>query len=155
MLDAQLVKKNSGFSDFLELNLSTKTGIVLAIIGAITIIIGISVFSQAFSGLEDSVDDIDCSDAANYEQTETPCDTEGDFGLGACFGGLIISGIGIGILVSALVSLVAGGVSGSSAVTISNVISIECPHCNSTIEIQSNASGLFDCQHCNEEFQWN
>ena len=102
----------------------------------IAIIIGISIFSQAFSGLGESVDEIDCSDDTNNYQIDPSCDTEGDFGIGACFGGLIISGIGIGILISSLVSLVAGGVSGSSAVTISNTISIECPHCN-------------------EEFQWN
>ena len=82
------------------------------------------------------------------------CETEDDFGIGSCFGGLILIGIGIGTLISALVSIVAGGVTSLSVSSPSEIV-IQCPHCNSTLEMPSNASGLFDCPDCNEEFQWN
>ena len=131
------------------LNVSTKTGIVLAIIGVLTVYAGITLFTQAPDDLSST--DIDCSDNLVIDPS---CDTDGDFGIGACFGGIILAGIGIGIIIASLVSILAGGI---SSLTVSNAteIIIHCPHCSSTIEMPINASGLFDCPHCNEEFQWN
>ena len=82
------------------------------------------------------------------------CETDGDFGIGACFGGIILAGIGIGIIIASLVSIFAGGF---STLTVSNAteIIIHCPHCSSTIEMPINARGLFECPDCNKEFQWN
>ena len=134
------------------LNVSTKTGIILAIIGVITVFAGIKLFTQAPDDLFGS--DIDCEDNNSNGVIDPSCETDGDFGIGACFGGIILAGIGIGIIIASLVSILAGGV---SSLTVSNAteIIIHCPHCNSTIEMPLNASGLFDCPHCNEEFQWN
>lgn len=31
---------------------------------------------------------------------------------------------------------------------------IQCPHCVEDIELEDGSSGLFDCPHCNGEFEW-
>ena len=31
---------------------------------------------------------------------------------------------------------------------------IQCPHCSGDIELDEDASGLFDCPHCNKEFEY-
>ena len=136
----------------MALNVSTKTGIVLAVIGVLTVFAGIALFKQAPDDFSST--DIDCEDNNRNGVIDPDCETDGDFGIGACFGGIIIAGIGIGIIIASLVSILAGGV---SSLTVSNAIEIiiHCLHCNSTIEMPLDASGLFDCPHCNEEFQWN
>tara|TARA_Y100000768_G_C23483092_1_gene453538 strand:- start:113 stop:523 length:411 start_codon:yes stop_codon:yes gene_type:complete len=134
------------------LNFSTKTGLVLAVVGLLAIFAGISLFLQAPNELLNT--DIDCEDNLGNGVIDPDCETEDDFGIGSCFGGLILIGIGIGTLISALVSIVAGGVTSLSVSSPSEIV-IQCPHCNSTLEMPSNASGLFDCPDCNEEFQWN
>jgi len=138
--------------DHMALNVSTKTGIILAIIGVLTVFAGIKLFTQAPDDLFGS--DIDCEDNNSNGVIDPSCETDGDFGIGACFGGIILAGIGFGIIIASLVSILAGGV---SSLTVSNAteIIIHCPHCSSTIEMPINASGLFECPHCNEEFQWN
>ena len=30
----------------------------------------------------------------------------------------------------------------------------KCPHCSLEVELEDGVSGLFDCPHCGEEFQW-
>ena len=136
----------------MALNVSTKTGIILAIIGVLTVFAGIALFNQAPDDFSST--DIDCEDNNRNGVIDPDCETDGDFGIGACFGGIILAGIGIGIIIASLVSILAGGV---SSLTVSNAteIIIHCPHCSSTIEMPINASGLFECPHCNEEFQWN
>ena len=34
------------------------------------------------------------------------------------------------------------------------MVVIQCPHCENDIELEDDASGLFDCPHCDEEFSW-
>tara|TARA_B110001450_G_C17372837_1_gene380392 strand:- start:44 stop:475 length:432 start_codon:yes stop_codon:yes gene_type:complete len=34
------------------------------------------------------------------------------------------------------------------------MVVIQCPHCNLEVELDDGKSGLFDCPHCQEEFQW-
>ena len=34
------------------------------------------------------------------------------------------------------------------------MVVIQCPHCENNIELEDDASGLFDCPHCDEEFSW-
>ena len=34
------------------------------------------------------------------------------------------------------------------------MIVIQCPHCSLEVELDDGVSGLFDCPHCGEEFQW-
>lgn len=34
------------------------------------------------------------------------------------------------------------------------MIIIECPHCGEHIQMDEQASGLFDCPHCSEEFEF-
>ena len=30
----------------------------------------------------------------------------------------------------------------------------KCPHCSLEVELDDGVTGLFDCPHCGEEFQW-
>ena len=34
------------------------------------------------------------------------------------------------------------------------MVVIQCPHCSLEVELDDGVSGLFDCPHCGEEFQW-
>tara|TARA_B100001758_G_C18067692_1_gene431532 strand:+ start:195 stop:602 length:408 start_codon:yes stop_codon:yes gene_type:complete len=34
------------------------------------------------------------------------------------------------------------------------MVEIQCPHCGEDIELEDEASGLFDCPYCNDEFAW-
>ena len=34
------------------------------------------------------------------------------------------------------------------------MVVIQCPHCSLEVELDDGRSGLFDCPHCGEEFQW-
>jgi ribosomal protein L37AE/L43A len=34
------------------------------------------------------------------------------------------------------------------------MVVIQCPHCSLEVELDYGESGLFDCPHCGEEFQW-
>ena len=34
------------------------------------------------------------------------------------------------------------------------MVVIQCPHCSLEVELDYEESGLFDCPHCGEEFQW-
>ena len=34
------------------------------------------------------------------------------------------------------------------------MVEIQCPHCDETVELENDVSGLFDCPHCEEEFSW-
>ena len=37
----------------------------------------------------------------------------------------------------------------------SNMVVIQCPHCGEDVELEDDASGLFDCPHCHNNFDWN
>ena len=37
----------------------------------------------------------------------------------------------------------------------SNMVVIQCPHCGEDVELEDDASGLFDCPHCGNNFDWN
>ena len=34
------------------------------------------------------------------------------------------------------------------------MVVIECPYCEEDIEMDDDASGLFDCPYCDQEFEW-
>jgi len=34
------------------------------------------------------------------------------------------------------------------------MVVIQCPHCSLSVELDDGVSGLFDCPHCGEDFQW-
>ncbi len=34
------------------------------------------------------------------------------------------------------------------------MVVIQCPHCSLEVELDDGVSGLFDCPHCGEDFQW-
>ena len=34
------------------------------------------------------------------------------------------------------------------------MVEIQCPHCEGDIELEDEASGLFDCPHCDNEFSF-
>ena len=34
------------------------------------------------------------------------------------------------------------------------MVVIECPYCDEDIEMDDDASGLFDCPYCDQEFEW-
>ena len=34
------------------------------------------------------------------------------------------------------------------------MVEIQCPHCSSDIELDEDASGLFERPHCNKEFEY-
>ena len=34
------------------------------------------------------------------------------------------------------------------------MVVIQCPHCSLEVELDDEVSGLFDCPHCGEDFQW-
>ena len=34
------------------------------------------------------------------------------------------------------------------------MVVIQCPHCILEVELDDGVSGLFDCPHCGEDFQW-
>ena len=34
------------------------------------------------------------------------------------------------------------------------MVVIQCPYCSLEVELDDGVSGLFDCPHCGEEFQW-
>ena len=34
------------------------------------------------------------------------------------------------------------------------MLEIQCPHCSGDIEVNEDASGLFDCPHCDKEFEY-
>ena len=35
------------------------------------------------------------------------------------------------------------------------MVKILCPHCEGEVELDSDASGKFECPHCGREFEWN
>lgn len=37
----------------------------------------------------------------------------------------------------------------------SNMVVIQCPHCGEDVELEDDASGLFDCPLCGNNFDWN
>lgn len=133
------------------LNSSLKVGITIAIIGAIITALGLFWASTAFDGFFDSVDSVDCD---TNELTVIECDKKGDFGFLACFGGLGIAAIGGWALVASLIPIIGGGM---QVVTndVDDRVVVECPHCGVDIQLSSDASGLFECPECNQEFEWN
>lgn len=36
-----------------------------------------------------------------------------------------------------------------------NMAVTQCPHCGEDVELEDDASGLFDCPHCGNNFDWN
>ena len=38
--------------------------------------------------------------------------------------------------------------------TGTNMVEIQCPHCEGDVELEGGALGLFDCPHCNNEFEF-
>ncbi|RJV00886.1 MAG: hypothetical protein DWC06_04250 [Candidatus Poseidoniales archaeon] len=42
----------------------------------------------------------------------------------------------------------------SFVITRTNMVELQCPHCEKDIELDQGAFGLFDCPYCKEEFSW-
>ena len=107
----------------MALNVSTKTGIVLAVIGVLTVFAGIALFKQAPDDFSST--DIDCEDNNRNGVIDPDCETDGDFGTGACFGGIILAGIGIGIISLPTSATRLGGESSRSLLSTSGANAFE------------------------------
>ena len=67
-------------------------------VGAVLILIGIFLVFSSFLDFGNSVSSVDCSNWVSGDDWQNDCDYEGDFGEGACIGGVVFLLIGIGLM---------------------------------------------------------
>ena len=139
----------------MALNGQTQFGMGMAALGAFLIICGGLWASTAFSDLDDSLE------SADYSQSTGISYDGGSFGIFPCLGGLTMLTIGTYTLFASLIPIIAGGVKGVSlqepkhARKVDTNVLLECPHCSTEIQLPADASGLFACPDCEQEFEWN
>ena len=139
----------------MALNGQTQFGMGMAALGAFLIICGGLWASTAFSDLDDSLN------SAEYDENTTISSSEVSLGIFPCLGGLTMLTIGTYTLFASLIPIIAGGVKGVSlqdakhARKVDTNVLLECPHCSTEIQLPADASGLFACPDCEQEFEWN
>lgn len=100
------------------LNMTSKTGLVLLVASICSLIGGYVLFNNAMSDFDDT--STECDEALwidNFGE-DRGCSTEGDYGFGAfCCGGLLIL-VGLGVGISAIISLITGALSRNQYVVL-------------------------------------
>jgi len=123
-------------------------------VGAVLILLGIFLVFSSFLDFGNSVSSVDCSNWVSGDDWQNDCDYEGDFGEGACIGGVVFLLIGIGLMTFSWLPVILGKNDSGVKIVHQTVVNIECPHCEAEIELPADASGLFECPSCEGEFEW-
>tara|TARA_B100000035_G_scaffold313729_1_gene328118 strand:+ start:1000 stop:1422 length:423 start_codon:yes stop_codon:yes gene_type:complete len=92
------------------LNATMKVGFGLLFGSIIAILLGFILLNGAINGFTDSAESTECDKGPWIDSLIDPpeCSSDGDWGLGSLCGGIILILIGIGVGISAFVSLLTG-----------------------------------------------
>ena len=100
------------------MNTTLKTGVGLLIASAILILSGVLLVMSAFDTA--STGGVDCDKGLWIDFMVDPpeCESENDFGLSACCGGIVLFLVGVGLLIGAATTVLTGAVSGEKVIII-------------------------------------
>lgn len=105
------------------MNTTLKTGFGLLIGSLILILSGVLLVMSAFNTA--STGGVDCDKGLWIDSLIDPpeCESDNDFGLSACCGGIVLFLVGIGLLIGATTTVLTGAVSGEKVIIIQQPIS--------------------------------
>ena len=98
-------------------NTTSKIGLGLLLGSILMIFLGIFSLSIALNNFDQSSDTVECEDFVDWNDGPS-CESEGDWGLTSCCGGIILVLIGIGVGIGGIVGLFGGAISGDKKVII-------------------------------------
>jgi len=98
-------------------NTTSKIGLGLLLGSILMIFLGIFSLSIALNNFDRSSDTVECDDFVDWGDG-AGCESEGDWGLTSCCGGITLVLVGIGIGIGGIVGLFGGAISGDKKVII-------------------------------------
>ena len=144
----------------LEGDILSNTGIKsmagIITVGAVLILIGIFLVFSSFLDFGNSVSSVDCSNWVSGDDWQNDCDYEGDFGEGACIGGVVFLLIGIGLMTFSWLPVILGKNDSGDKDRASECGKHRVPSLRSRDRIACRCLGkfLFECPSCEGEFEW-
>lgn len=101
-----------------SLNSTSKTGLVLLIVSLGALLAGLVLFKGAYGDFNDTSTECDEPIWVDNWGSDRGCETEGDYGFQSFCCGIILIFVGIGVGISAVISLITGSFSGNKYVVV-------------------------------------
>ncbi len=101
-----------------SLNTTSKTGLVLLIVSLVALLGGLALFNGAYGDFNDTSTECDEPIWVDNWGSDRGCETEGDYGFQSFCCGIVLIFVGIGVGISAVISLITGSFSGNKYVVV-------------------------------------